>query len=102
VESGSITTKIVLLDPPPDDDAVGAHGRTPLPTNLTADLVRSAALKMRQPVGVVRERPGACRGGSRTAPTSADDDHHLSGPKGEIALCNEYRPEKRHGWLEAE
>jgi len=36
----------VLLDPPPDDDAVGAHGRAPLPTNLTAELVKRAAKGM--------------------------------------------------------
>ena len=85
---GGAATRVVLLDPPEGDDAK--------PTNLTADLVREAAKKM-------RKFPSKKRGGGEadgvciTAPTKTI----FRGPDGQIALTHDdYKPDKRHGWLD--
>jgi len=96
---GGGETRVVLLDPPGNADAK--------PTNLTADLVREAAMKMRKPVGAplvgAREREG-----TRPSPTETTVTETIfRGPEGatgatrQIALVHDdYKPDKRHGWLE--
>ncbi len=94
---GTDVTRIILLDPPPGGDAK--------PTNLTADLVRQAAKAMRRPtVGVVRERPEDERA-VREPPLQLPGitETIFRGPTAEIALKREeYREEKKHGWLKIE
>ena len=119
---GEPVTKVILMDPPPstplgdhnenrslsgaetpdDDDPVGAIHELPLRTNLTADLVRSAAMKMRQPVGVVRERPGADTRTVHEPPLQTPEPPTtiFRGPTREIALTNELKPKKNHSWLD--
>jgi hypothetical protein len=96
---GGDTTKIVLLDPPPPDDSVGAGSPgSPVETNLTADLVRKAAMKMRKRTVGEGLRP------SPTEPAKAVTI--FRGPDSanrrvEIALTHDdYKEDKRHGWLE--
>jgi len=127
---GEPTTKVILMDPPgdnesesgndapvgeglcalPPDDNNGSTRRCS-PTNLTADIVRDAARRMRQPtVGEAlvasrkttkRELPGAeKREGTSPSPTGATATI-FRGPHGKtFALTNEYKPEKKHNWLE--
>jgi len=157
---GEPTTKVVLMDPPGpnDDESVGdgspvppsnarnaiSAGTTtgaetaPLQTNLTAEIVRDAARRMRQhsvgealvasrktnehgtdsnenrnSVGEAlvasrgvanRELPGAeKREGTSPSPTGATETTTtiFRGPRGKtFALTNEYKPKKRHSWLD--
>ena len=71
---GGETARVVLLDPPEPD--VNAE-----PTNLTADIVRLAARKMRRKIPL--------------------DETVFRGPGLEITLKrDEYRADKRHGWID--
>ncbi len=90
---GGGETRVVLLDPPPDPDAK--------PTNLTAELVREAARKMRIPPA-----PLIKGGGERSEPGGLTETI-FRGPDGatgatrEIALTHDdYKEDKHHGWLE--
>ena len=100
-------TKIVLLDPPePASDAK--------PTNLTADLVREAARKMRASIrGEAPTQPTAERDRSLSRPEGRNEttvtETIFRGPDGatgatrQIALLHDdYKPDKRHGWLSVE
>jgi len=95
---GTDVTRVILLDPPPNDP-------TAKPTNLTADLVREAAKKMRT------LRPSATslvKGGTEIAPLIKGGQGGSAitifrGPDGQIALAHdEYKDDKRHGWLKIE
>jgi hypothetical protein len=116
---GGATAEIVLLDPPPGD-AEKAE-----PTNLTADLVRKAAMKMRtlRPSGTSLEKGGedlipltkGDHGGSAidaplikggqggSAITIFRGPDSTTGTTREIALTHDdYKEGKGHGWLEIE
>ena len=68
-------------------------------TNLTADLVKRAAMEMRKPVGVVRERPGADTRAVHEPP--AQIETIFRGSDGEIAFTHDdCKADKRYGWLE--
>jgi len=94
--SGAKPAKVILLDPPPNDP-------TAKPTNLTADLVKRAAMEMRT------LRPSATsllKGGTETPPFTKGGQGGSAitifrGPTGEIRLKrDDYRDEKKHGWLD--
>jgi len=94
---GGGETRVVLLDPPPGDAK---------PTNLTADLVREAARKMRASIrGEAPTQPPAERDRSLSRPEGRIEttvtETIFRGPDGQIALTHDdYKPDKRHGWLE--
>ncbi len=128
---GSDTTRIVLLDPPPStplgdrpsngerDERSLSGGRRAEPrraeTNLTADLVKRAARKMRASGGrgfdTLRTQPPEERDGSLSRPEGRIEttvtETIFRGPEGatgtprEIALIHDdYKKDKHHGWLE--
>ena len=123
---GGGETRIVLLDPPPPDDSVGAGSPgSPVETNLTADLVRKAAMKMRtlRPSGTSLDMGGedlipltkGDHGGSAidaplikggqggSAITIFRGPDSTTGTTREIALTHDdYKEGKGHGWLEIE
>ncbi|RKZ29605.1 hypothetical protein DRQ36_08145 [bacterium] len=71
-------------------------------TNLNIKLVAEAAIMMRTPVGAslvgAREREG-----TRPSPTEGITETIFRGPTAQIQLTREeYREEKKHGWLEIE
>jgi hypothetical protein len=91
-------TKIILLDPPGDDDSVRARHAVPLPTNLTPEMVAKAAKAMRTvpsvipaTSSVIPAKAGIQAGGGETIFRSA---------LGEIKLTTEMKPEKKHTWLD--
>jgi len=96
---GGGATRVVLLDPP--DPSTGSGTGDAKRTNLTADLVREAAREMRKPVGapLVGTRK---REGTRPSPTEPGKMETIfRGPEGQIALVHDdYKEDKRHGWLE--
>ncbi len=102
---GGGETRVVLLDPP--DPASDAK-----PTNLTADLVRRAAMEMRKPEGAPlvgargMDTDADEREGTRPSPTEGITETIFRGPDGatgttrEIALIHDdYKKDKNHGWL---
>ena len=124
---GEPVTKVILMDPPPstplgnqNDDEPNDNDRslseaetpdepndddrslsrpegrieTPLRTNLSAPLVRTAARGM-------RKFPSKKRGGAEGDGVCihAQTQTIFRGPHGEIALTNEFKPEKNQGWL---
>jgi len=91
VALGGDTARVILLDPPPDDTAgAGSPGprgtgeeTSPLQTNLTSAMVARAARSMR-----------------RTLPLNETE---FRGPGLKLTLKREeYKGDKRHGWLEIE
>ena len=110
---GGGTAKVVLLDPPGPSTGSGngrSVGEPAEPTNLTAKLVAEAAKAMRMgtPFDRLRERPtdGPVIELAEMAETPAQIETIFRGPDGatgatrEIKLTNEFKEEKRHGWLE--
>jgi hypothetical protein len=124
---GEPVTKVILMDPPPlpppgdrnddvpnDDDWSLSEAETPdepndddwslsegnrslsgVETNLSAPLVRDAARGMRK---FPSKKRGGAEGDGVCIP--AQTETIFRGPHGEIALTNEFKPEKKHGWLE--
>jgi hypothetical protein len=101
------TTKIILLDPQPDD-SVGARHAVPVQTNLTPEMVAKAAKAMR-----LTPRPSDTpldKGGMGGVPLIKGETPRtrggglietlFRGPDGEIKLTNEFKEDKRHNWLE--
>jgi len=77
-------TRLLLLDPP--SDSVGAHGRAPLPVNLSRDRIIEAAATRR-----FRERP------------FGDIQTLFRGPNAELKLTRTpYLTDKNHGWIDIE
>ena len=74
MNGGTKPTKVIMLDPPePDADAIK--------TNITADLVKRAARKMRRAIPL--------------------NETEFRGPRREIKLTrDQYRADKRHGWID--
>ncbi|MCD6381393.1 MAG: hypothetical protein J7L43_00230 [Candidatus Aenigmarchaeota archaeon] len=110
---GGEVAKVVLLDPPGPSTGSGngrSVGEPAEPTNLTAKLVAEAAKAMRMgtPFDRLRERPtdGPVIELAEMAETPAQIETIFRGPDGatgatrEIKLTNEFKEEKRHGWLE--
>ena len=119
VALGEPTTRVIMMDP--DEADIRASGRSPIPTNLNADLVKRAATKMRasirdsastQPPGfdTLRTQPteeerSLSRATARIETPPATQilfrgPRRATGPTREIALTNEYKPEKNHAWLD--
>ena len=102
---GGGETRVVLLDPPESDDAK--------PTNLTADLVRLAAMNMRKFPSKKRgggEGDGVCipvptessreaSSTSRSRPLATETIFRAGDKKITMKFDN-LRKDKRHGWLD--
>ena len=100
VALGEPTTRVIMMDP--DEADIRATGRSPIPTNLNADLVKRAAKRMRKPAPVIPATEPESRGATmgETTETIFRGPRRATGATREIALTNEYKPEKNHSWLD--
>ncbi|MCD6501105.1 hypothetical protein J7L01_00755, partial [bacterium] len=102
LHGGTQPVTLVILDPP---NGTG-EATSPLRTNLTAAMVRAAAKAMRTaPFDKLRERPTGrpVAEPAEAAETPAQIETIFRGPRREIKLeREEYRADKRHGWLQFE
>jgi len=86
-------TKIIMLDPEPEDTQ---------PTNLTAALVTEAAREMRRVIPLKREGKEPSRAATPVITIFCGPDSGTDSTR-EIALKHEnYREDKKHGWLDFE
>lgn len=96
---GEPTTKVILMDPEPDDK--------PIPTNLDIKLVANAAKRMRLGGEFPSKKRGVAESDGVCIPAATETifrgPRGATGPAREMKLIRtEYKEDKKHGWLSTE